>query len=224
MKRSEVNTIINDMKAFLAEHRFMLPEWAFWPPARWKGSYLNCSEIVDNKLGWDITDFGSGNFSRKGLALFTIRNGSFDRKDKLYCEKIMVAGEEQVTPMHFHWSKTEDIINRGGGILIMELYRSTPDDMLSDEPVTVSIDGVLVTVKAGEQLRLKPGQSICLRSGLYHRFYGEAGNGRVLIGEVSLVNDDANDNRFYDQVGRFPDIEEDVEPVHLLVNDYTRFL
>jgi D-lyxose ketol-isomerase len=224
MKRSEVNAIINDMKGFLAVNRFMLPEWAFWKPEKWKGSYLKCSEIIDNKLGWDITDFGSGDFNKKGLALFTIRNGSFDRKDKLYCEKIMVAGEGQVTPMHFHWSKTEDIINRGGGNLVMELFRSTADDQLSDEPVTVSIDGVLVTVKAGEKLILMPGQSICLRSGFYHRFYGEPGKGKVLIGEVSLVNDDANDNRFYDQVGRFPDIEEDEEPVHLLVNDYQRYL
>jgi D-lyxose ketol-isomerase len=59
---------------------------------------------------------------------------------------------------------------------------------------------------------------------LYHRFYGEKGKGRVLIGEVSMVNDDENDNRFYDKVGRFPEIEEDVEPVHLLVNDYSKYL
>jgi D-lyxose ketol-isomerase len=106
----------------------------------------------------------------------------------------------------------------------MELYRATSDDKLTVEPVTVSIDGVLVTTGAGEQLILKPGQSICLRSGLYHRFYGEKGKGKVLIGEVSMVNDDANDNRFYDKVGRFPDIDEDVEPVHLLVNDYQKYL
>jgi len=58
----------------------------------------------------------------------------------------------------------------------------------------------------------------------FHRFYGEPGKGMVLIGEVSLVNDDNNDNYFYDVVGRFPDIEEDVDPVHLLVNDYSKYL
>jgi D-lyxose ketol-isomerase len=142
----------------------------------------------------------------------------------MYCEKIMIADEEQVTPMHFHWNKTEDIINRGGGNLVMELYRATRQDKLSDDPVTVSIDGVLVVVKSGDPLILKPGQSICLTPGLYHRFYGEKGKGRVLIGEVSMVNDDENDNRFYDKVGRFPEIEEDVEPVHLLVNDYAKYL
>jgi len=202
----------------------MLPEWAYWSPDKWKGVYSTCSEIVDNKLGWDITDFGSGDFYRKGLTLFTIRNGNWQKKDKIYCEKIMIAEEEQVTPMHFHWNKTEDIINRGGGVLVMELFISKPDNSLSYDLVTVSIDGVLRTVKAGEQLFLKPGQSICLTPRLYHRFYGEKRKGKVLIGEVSMVNDDDRDNMFYDKVGRFPDIEENADPVHLLVNDYPKYL
>ena len=126
--------------------------------------------------------------------------------------------------MHFHWNKTEDIINRGGGNLVLELYLATADDKLSEEPVTVSIDGVLTTVKAGKPLILFPGQSICLKSRVYHRFYGQKGKGRVLIGEVSMVNDDANDNRFFDKIGWFPEIIEDVKPIHLLVNDYTKYL
>jgi D-lyxose ketol-isomerase len=224
MKRSEVNGIIDEAKNFFAIRKFMLPVWAHWSPEKWKGAYGKCSEIIENKLGWDITDFGSGDFYSKGLTLFTIRNGNWQKKDKIYCEKIMIAGEEQVTPMHFHWNKTEDIINRGGGNLVMELYSSTPDENLSNDNVTVRIDGVLTTAKAGEPLILKPGQSICLTPELYHRFYGEKGNGSVLIGEVSMVNDDDNDNRFYDKVGRFPDIEEDAEPLHLLVNDYSDYL
>jgi D-lyxose ketol-isomerase len=223
MKRSEVNAIITDVENFFTKHQFMLPEWASWSPEKWKGTYDKCSEIIDNKLGWDITDFGSGDFKKQGLSLFTIRNGNWDKKDKMFCEKIMVAYEGQVTPMHFHWNKTEDIINRGGGNLVMELYIATSDDKLSEETVTVSIDGVLTTVKAGEPLFLKPGQSICLKSRVYHRFYGQKGKGWVLIGEVSMVNDDANDNRFYDKIGRFPEIIEDVKPVHLLVNDYAKY-
>lgn len=224
MKRSEVNAIITGVEEFLAKHQFMLPLWASWSPDDWKGTYDKCSEIIDNKLGWDITDFGSGDFRKTGLSLFTIRNGDWNKKDKLYCEKIMVAEEEQETPMHFHWSKTEDIINRGGGNLVMELFIAAPDDKLSDEPVTVSIDGVLETVGAGEQLFLKPGQSICLKPRVYHRFYGQKGKGKVLIGEVSMVNDDAHDNRFYNKIGRFPEIDEDVKPVHILVNDYNKYL
>jgi len=224
MKRSEVNSIIRGLEKFFAEHKFMLPVWASWSPEDWKGKYDICYEIIDNKLGWDITDFGSGDFNRVGLSLFTIRNGNWDKKDKMYCEKIMVADEEQETPMHFHWAKTEDIINRGGGNLVMELYNATDDDKLSPDLVTVSIDGVLTTGEAGKPLILKPGQSICLKSRLYHRFYGEKGKGKVLIGEVSLVNDDAKDNRFYDKIGRFPEIDEDVKPYRLLVNDYEKYL
>ena len=224
MKRSEVNTVIKGVEEFFLKHGFMLPEWASWTPEEWKGKYEKCYEIVDNKLGWDITDFGSGDFAKKGLSLFTIRNGNWDKKDKMYCEKIMVADEEQETPMHFHWNKSEDIINRGGGNLAMELYSATDDDKLSDKLLKVSIDGVIREIKAGEPLILKPGQSICLRPRIYHRFYGQKGNGRVLIGEVSMVNDDANDNRFYGTVGRFPDIIEDVKPLHLLVNDYEKYL
>jgi D-lyxose ketol-isomerase len=59
---------------------------------------------------------------------------------------------------------------------------------------------------------------------VYHRFYGQPGYGKVLIGEVSTVNDDANDNRFYDGVGRFPEIIEDAEPLHLLVSDYKKYI
>lgn len=136
----------------------------------------------------------------------------------------MIAGENQETPLHFHWNKKEDIINRGGGNLVIELFRSTDDDGLSNKLVEVKIDGVKYTVKAGEPFVLYPGQSICLTQRLYHRFYGQEVKGNVLIGEVSSVNDDEHDNRFYNEVGRFPAIEEDCPPTHLLVSDYEKYI
>ena len=45
----------------------------------------------------------------------------------------------------------------------------------------------------------------------------------VFVGEVSQVNDDYVDNDFYGGVGRFDDIEEDLEPLHLLYGDYARY-
>ena len=68
---------------------------------------------------------------------------------------------------------------------------------------------------------LEPGESITLVPRCYHTFWGEGG--RVLVGEVSLVNDDYADNRFFEPVGRFPDVEEDEPPLYLLVNDYRRY-
>ena len=128
-----------------------------------------------------------------------------------------------MTPTHFHHQKMEDIINRGGGNLIIRLWNATADDQIADTPVTVSADGARVTVAAGGILTLRPGDSVCLPQRNYHRFWGEEGKGTVLVGEVSRVNDDRVDNHFYDPVGRFPAIEEDEEPLHLLYSDYARY-
>jgi D-lyxose ketol-isomerase len=158
------------------------------------------------------------------LFLFTIRNGRLKVDRKPYAEKIMIVEENQETPMHYHWSKMEDIINRGGGNLVIELYNSTPDNKFDTTPVTFKTDGITRTVSPGGKVTLTPGESICLEQGMYHRFYGEAGKGKVLVGKVSAVNDDASDNCFYEPVGRFPVIEEDEPPLHLLVSDYKKFL
>ncbi len=224
MKRSEVNSIITGVEQFFTKHQFMLPEWASWSPSDWKGKYDKCFEIVDNSLGWDITDFGSGDFYKRGLFLFTIRNGKFNVDKKPYAEKIMIVEENQETPMHFHWAKMEDIINRGGGNLVIELYNATSENKLDTTTVHFKTDGITRTVKAGGKVILTPGESICLEPGMYHRFYGEAGKGKVLVGEVSMVNDDSKDNCFYETVGRFPVIEEDEKPLHLLVCDYSKFI
>jgi len=233
VKRSEINNYIREAIQFFDTMGFHLPPWAFWRPDEWKGRYSDCAQIVDNMLGWDITDFGRSDFGRCGLLLFTIRNGNFARStasgksvepEKPYAEKIMIVREDQETPYHFHWHKMEDIINRGGGNLILELAQATADGKLGTEPVQVSIDGVRRTFDAGERVSLRPGESITLTPNMYHRFYGENGTGTVLTGEVSMVNDDLNDNRFLEEQGRFPQIEEDEQPLHLMVSDYRRYL
>ena len=112
MKRSEINQIIREAKEFLASRQFALPEWAEWSLQDWQTNRDKVGYIIERMLGWDITDFGSGDFNRRGLFLFTIRNGKYGFDKKPYAEKIMIVGEEQETPMHFHWSKMEDIINR----------------------------------------------------------------------------------------------------------------
>lgn len=223
MKRSEINTIMQDAKQLFADYRISLPPFVLWTPEDWKTKGPEVQEIKDNMLGWDITDFGQGDFSKIGLFLITIRNGNqkmADKYPKTYAEKLMIVREKQITPMHFHWNKMEDIINAGGGNLIIKLYNSTPDEKLADTDVVVSLDGVQHTFPAGTEVRLAPGQSITLTPGLYHRFWGEAGKGTVLVREVSMCNDDANDNCFYDPAGRFPQIEEDEAPLHLLCNEY----
>ena len=218
MKRSQINQILQSAQAFFTEHQFHLPPWASWTEADWQGQGDACREVIDCQLGWDITDFGSGDFAKRGLTLFTVRNGKAGSSyGKTYAEKIMVVDDGQETPLHFHFQKAEDIINRGGGKLLLQLWNSDGQGEKADTPVSVSIDGVRRTLEAGAVVSLAPGESICLTRGLYHRFWGE---GKVLVGEVSQVNDDFSDNRFYEAVGRFPSIDEDEAPWRLLVSDY----
>ena len=219
MKRSELNQLIKENRKFIEDNGFKLPLFAYWGIDQWKDLPDEYVEIKDCRIGWDVTDFGSGDFHKKGLFLMTIRNGCFGRYPKPYAEKIMVVEEGQVTPMHYHWSKMEDIINRGGGNLMVKVYNSIGKELDLEGDVTIYSDGRKYTVPAGTVLSLEPGQSITMQQGLYHSFWGEVGKGKVLVGEVSMCNDDKNDNCFYDPTGRFSDIEEDVPAEFLLSNE-----
>lgn len=226
MKRSVINQILRAADAFIQERGFFLPPFAHWTPDEWRQKGPEAAEIVQNQLGWDITDFGSGDFEQVGLVLFTVRNGHPSnwqtQQGKLYAEKLLLVNTGQVTPMHFHWRKMEDIINRGGGRLMIQLFNATPEEELDPQTaVRVSMDGVVHIVPAGGVVALQPGESITLTTGLYHKFWGE--DARVLVGEVSMVNDDNSDNRFHQPAGRFPTIDEDEAPLYLLVKDYAQY-
>lgn len=227
MKRSQINRKIKDAMTFTKEFQFKLPAFAYWTPENWKTKGNEISEIIKNALGWDITDFESGNFQKSGLILFTLRNGLFGDKSphaKSYCEKIMVVQEEQITPFHHHRSKVEDIINRGGGILQIEVYKSTKDDQKSNENFEISVDGCKRIARPGEIIELHPGDSVTLTQQHYHKFWGKKGNGSILVGEVSAVNNDYVDNVFYGGISRFSTIEEDEPPFYLLSGDYKNYI
>ena len=224
MKRSEINKSIKRMEALLNEYTFLLPEFCHWAPEDWQSKSAEYDEIRDNMLGWDVTDYGMGNFAELGLTLITIRNGNINNKKytKTYAEKIMMIKEGQVSPMHFHWNKMEDIINRGGGNLVFRLYNATKDEQLADTDVEINKDGRRYMVKAGEEIILKPGDSMSLYPYYYHEFYVQPGTGDVLVGEVSMCNDDNTDNKFLKELGRFPTIEEDESAYRLLCIEYPK--
>lgn len=221
MKRSEINKAIKEMEALAAKHGFALPPFCNWTPKEWETKGAEYDEIRDNMLGWDITDYGLGDFEKVGFALITLRNGNQNnpKYKKVYAEKLLMLKEGQHSPMHFHWNKSEDIINRGGGTLVIHVYNDK-DGELDDSDVLVNADGRSYYVKAGTGVLLHPGESITLWPHQYHDFDVVEGTGDVLIGEVSMCNDDNTDNRFYEPVGRFPEIEEDEEPYRLLCNEY----
>lgn len=224
MKRSQIDRLIDQALSLCAEHSFHLPPWSSWTCDNWKTAGAEADEIRNHGLGWNATDFGGGNFEQQGLLLCVIRNGWLkDGKPattKTYAEKAFIVGPEQVTPWHFHWIKTEDLLNRGGGRLQVEVAWAGGDEKsLADKPVEVKIDSILRTVKPGVPLVLEPGQSIEFPPRMWHKFYGKAGDPKVIAGEVSSLNDDATDNCFLTPftAGR---IEEDVQAKYPLLSEY----
>ena len=228
MKRSVINEIIRESAAFIHSHGFTLPAFAHWSPEHLRARVASDSAAIrDRALGWDVTDYGQGRFDELGLFLFTLRNGAPANigrgRGMLYAEKLLISGAGQISPMHRHIHKTEDIINRGGAPLVLELFSAAADGSI-DETAEVSVlsDGTRVTLPAGGHLRLVPGQSVTLEPDTWHAFWGDGG--RVLVGEVSNVNDDRSDNIFRDPLGRFAQVDEDEPPQHLLVSDYDTWL
>lgn len=222
MKRSKINQCIKEMEGLVKKHGFELPPFCGWSPQEWEDKNNEYDEIRDNLLGWDITDYGLGDFDKVGFALITLRNGNQNnpKYKKVYAEKLLMLKEGQTSPLHFHWKKAEDIINRGGGVMIIRLYEDDGDGQLSNKNVMVNSDGRSYLVKAGTGIELKPGESVTLWPHQYHDFAVKSGTGDVLIGEVSMCNDDTTDNRFYEEMGRFPEIEEDEPAYRLLCNEY----
>lgn len=224
MKRSEINNIIRYMEKLAADNGFKLPPFCGWTPQEWQTKGHEYDEIRDNMLGWDITDYGMGDWEKLGFALVTIRNGNQNnpKYKKVYAEKLLMLKDGQHSPMHFHWTKSEDIINRGGGTMIIHMYNDKGDGTFDDTDVLVNSDGRSYYVPAGTGVVLKPGESVTIWPHQYHDFDVVPGTGDVLIGEVSMCNDDNTDNRFYEDLGRFPEIEEDEPPYRLLCFEYPK--
>lgn len=223
MKRSEINSAIRRMEALAQKHGFILPPFCSLTPEEWQHKSQEYNTLRDNLLGWDVTDYGLGNFAQVGFTLITLRNGNMKKTDKYkkpYAEKLLMLEACQYAPLHFHWTKMEDIINRGGGTVLIRVYNAASDETLADTDVQVIKDGRQFIVPAGTQVRLEPGESITIYPYLYHDFEPAPGSGAVLLGEVSMCNDDAHDNRFFEPLGRFPVIEEDAPAYRLLCTEY----
>ncbi|MDA5556977.1 D-lyxose/D-mannose family sugar isomerase [Shimia sp. MMG029] len=227
MKRSTINEIMAAADDMIRSYGFKLPPFAYWRPDEFVAHKEAAKALIDARCGWDITDYGAGNFEEMGLFLFTLRNGRLADLQRgggmCYAEKLLISRQDQLSPMHTHVIKAEDIINRGGATMVVELYGSDDDgNFAEDRGGMVMCDGIARPFAPGEKIKFAPGESLTLMPGDWHAFWGEGGD--VLIGEVSTVNDDETDNVFRAPIGRFAEIDEDVDPMHLLVSDYTKWL
>jgi len=224
VRRSEVNAALRAAERAIRDAGMHLPPFAAWSPEVWRAQGEALAGVRGPRLGWDVTDFGSGRFARSGLTLFTLRNGNLAATphgppDKPYAEKLLLIQDGQRTPLHTHRRKVEDIIHRGGtGDLVLKLMAGDADHGPRPGRLTIWTDGAPRAVEGGGLLVLHPGESVTLVPGCFHAFWAEGGT--VLAGEVSSRNDDATDNVFLGTGGRFAALEEDEAPYRLLVSDY----
>jgi len=189
MKRSTVNQAVRD-----AESVFEKYHWALPPNPK-----------------WDVTDFGLGDFKTSGLVLINLA------EEKEYCEKLMFAYPKQMTPLHTHKKKKEDIIVRWGA-LKLELWNGLPDENKRKETFEIQVSGHKQTIFNGSEIVILAGGRITLTPGIYHAFWPISEN--CIIGEVSTANDDLNDNFFINpDIGRFSAMEEDEDTLVTLVSD-----
>lgn len=187
MKRSEINQVIKNATLFFNNNGWVLP----------------------SNAKWDVTDFGLGNFAKYGLALINLAD------EKEYCEKLMYAKKNMLTPAHSHAKKKEDIIVRTGKMAI-QLWKGKPGK--SKMAFSVKISGQVTPINSGDTLVLNAGERITIEPGVYHSFYPLSEE--CIIGEVSTANDDENDNFFVNKdIGRYSIIEEDEAPIIKLVSD-----
>lgn len=222
LKRSQINASIRLAMDTFSKAGISLPPFAFWTVEDWKTKGHEVDEIRTARLGWDVTDFGSEDFERIGRTLFTLRNGSMGQAgtQKPYAEKLILDPEGQRAPAHFHRSKIEDIINRSGGNVLVELTKATPEDTRSTEDFTVQVDGATVQATPGYIVRLQPGQSLCIPPRTIHQFWGEEGTGMTVSSEVSSLCDDTNDNFFLVPSVRYPVLDENEPAQFYLCHEY----
>ncbi|MDO8586043.1 MAG: D-lyxose/D-mannose family sugar isomerase [Armatimonadota bacterium] len=221
LRRSEVNAILRNASDFFSSFGDFLPPQSKWSVEEWRARKAEMGPAIKGGVGWDVFK-PSPDFAKEGLTLYTLTNG-YPGSYQVYAEKLLMATPGQVTPMHYHAIKQEDIICAGGANMHIELYWAAGERQLGDKPVEVVISGAVKTVKPGEELALRPGERITLAPKMFHRFWADPdADGPAFIREVSMVNDDATDNYFLDELGRFAEVIEDEPILWPLCSDYKR--
>jgi len=226
MKRSEINRAIRAAEALMADMRVTLPPFCRFTPQDWLVKGSEYDEVRACLLGWHVTDFSSGDFARTGLVSVSLRGGAPGNRKKdgrLYTEKLLCLQPGQSTPLHYHEAKTEDLVNRCGGVLRIRVFNVRPDgapDEASD--VLVHMDGRSCLVRAGSAVSLRPGMGLSIRPRVAHALDTDKFGGAVLIGEISQFNDDRTDNFFIPPLPGDPNApaEEDEPPYRLLSREY----
>ncbi|MFP4381073.1 MAG: D-lyxose/D-mannose family sugar isomerase [Candidatus Sumerlaeia bacterium] len=232
MKRSDINNEIQLALDVFEAHRFYLPKWAAWSPENWEHCGPEVAQIKACMLGWSVTDFDRDNFREQGFVTFIERNGIVDEmrefaqrhsvQDKAYGERLGFIQKRQATAMLKHNISTKDIVNRGGGDLVVQIFLSTPDDELDEHNrIPTCINGIAYNIKAGGISRLAPGDGITIHAGVFHKFWAEKAG--CIVGEIYTSSPKKNEIFLLEPGEWYNRIEEDEDPLFLLNHEYPEF-
>ena len=229
MKRSTINTIMAEADDLIRKHGFVLPPFAYWTPEDFKGRSATRASRDRRALRLGHHRLRRRAVRRDGPvpvhpAQWPVWQICKRGGGMCYAEKLLISRQDQLSPMHTHVIKAEDIINRGGATLVVELFGSDDAGQFRRgsrwNGLAAMASGAITSPAkncASRPEKASPcGPATGTPSG--------ATAATCLIGEVSTVNDDETDNIFREPIGRFANIEEDVAPTHLLVSDYRTWL
>ena len=130
MKRSRVNEIIREADAFIRSFGYVMPPFAYWTPDELQGAPAAPASSTPGSAGTSPTTARATSTSSAcscSPCATAAPPISPRGSGMLYAEKIMISRKDQLSPMHRHDVKAEDIINRGGGTLVLELFSRDAD-------------------------------------------------------------------------------------------------
>lgn len=225
MKRSHTNQALKELEDMCEKNCGYLPPFCHFTPEQRQSIDHDYDKVRNCMLDWDITDYGVGDSDILAFSLITLRNENramVDNYSKVYVEKLLYLKEGQYASNHFQWYKTEDIINRVGGNVLIRIRSSLSNEENDYEPdAAVYTASRINSASVGTQICLTPGERIHVQQYLYHAFSEEKKTGSVLLGKVSMDNDDTG-NRCNPTVGRFPKIRDYEPQYRLLCNEFPK--
>jgi D-lyxose ketol-isomerase len=94
VKRSEINEIMAEADAMMRSFGFVLPPFAYWTPDEMKARRGAIDAIVSGRMGWDITDYGQGDFEAGPVPVHAEERAAFGPAGgggMCYAEKLLIS-------------------------------------------------------------------------------------------------------------------------------------
>ena len=215
MQRSEVNCLQREALRAFAEHRFALPPFATWNEAEWRNNPEAACYCHAHQMGWDITDFGSGDFAPRARDLPRPERRQGFSTEKPYAKPPVVprSTRRRIISTASRWRTSSAAAAQPDPELAKYV-----DGALAEQPVTVTVDDGSASPAPASRSSASPARASPSPARSGTAFTPKRATGRVRRGGL------AGERRPYPQLflrkGRpVRGIEEDQEKLYPLWNE-----